>query len=271
MKKLTVLTTLLSFSLISWYNPQPISKKLKKILGQNWAFIPAGNAKLDENTQNVEDFYILRTEISNLDYLTFLESIEDKKSIQYKTALPDTTVWKNNNTAFNDSYMTQYFRYPGFREYPVVGISHENALLYCKWLENKINSQLEGDMRVVVKLPSESEWVRAARGNNHEQIYAFEGTDLKNKKGSPLANYKKEKPIISAGMIITTGIKSYRPNEFGIYQMSGNLAEMLDEPKKVKGGSWNMPADALKIDESEIVNYPANNVGFRPILRVINN
>jgi hypothetical protein len=51
--------------------------------------------------------------------------------------------------------------------------------------------------------------------------------------------------------------------------MSGNLAEMLDEPKKVKGGSWNMPANSLKIDESETVDYPSNNVGFRPVLMVV--
>jgi hypothetical protein len=51
--------------------------------------------------------------------------------------------------------------------------------------------------------------------------------------------------------------------------MSGNLAEMLSEPKKVKGGSWNMPAKSLKIDESENVDYPSNNVGFRPVLMVV--
>ena len=64
-------------------------------------------------------------------------------------------------------------------------------------------------------------------------------------------------------------MKSYPPNQFGIYQMSGNLAEMLDEPQKVKGGSWNMPTNALKVDESEMVNYPSNNVGFRPVLMVV--
>jgi formylglycine-generating enzyme required for sulfatase activity len=69
--------------------------------------------------------------------------------------------------------------------------------------------------------------------------------------------------------IITSEVKSFPPNQFGIYQMSGNLAEMLDIPKKVKGGSWNMSAKSLKIDESEMVDYPSNNVGFRPVLMVV--
>lgn len=269
MKKLTILTILLSFILISWKNPQPISKKLKKVLGNNWAYVPSGETKIGDAIQNVNDFYIFKTEVGNLDYRTFLEFIKDKNPAQYKSALPDTTVWKSDVVAFNDSYMTQYFRYPGFGQYPVVGISHENALLYCKWIEENINLQVGNGEKVIVKLPSEIEWTRAARGDNHNQFYAFEGSDVKNKKGGNLANYKKEKQNNSSGMIITAGIKNYRPNEFGIYQMSGNVAEMLDEPKKVKGGSWNMPANALKIDESEMVNYPSNNVGFRPVLMVV--
>jgi hypothetical protein len=64
-------------------------------------------------------------------------------------------------------------------------------------------------------------------------------------------------------------VKSYFPNEFEVYNMSGNLAEILDEPKKVKGRSWNMPANSLKINESETVDYPSNTVGFRPVLMVV--
>ncbi len=48
------------------------------------------------------------------------------------------------------------------------------------------------------------------------------------------------------------------------------LTEMLNEHKKVKGGSWNIPAKSLKIDESEMVDYPSNNAGFRPVLMVVN-
>jgi formylglycine-generating enzyme required for sulfatase activity len=268
MKKLTILTILLSLSLFSWTNLPPASKKLKKILSQNWAFVPSGSTKLGEMTQNVEEFYIFKTETSNLDYLTFLESIKDKNSTQYKTALPDTAIW-STKMGFNQSYVNQYLRYPGFRQYPVVGVSHENAITYCKWLEESINSQLEGDTKVVVKLPSEIEWIRAARGENLNAIYPWEGTDLQNKKGRSLANYKNEKGYNNTMSIITSEVKSFSPNDFGIYQMSGNLAEMLDIPKKVKGGSWNMPANALKIDESESVDYPAINVGFRPVLMVV--
>lgn len=268
MKKLTILTVLLSFSLLSWNNPPSMSKKLKKIMGNNWAFIPTGNVKIGDAIQSIDEYYILKTETSNLDYLTFLKTLKQTKSPLYATALPDTSVWSNKMNK-NESYVTQYFRYPGFRLYPVVGVSHANAQLYCKWMEETINAQLEGNEKIVVRLPTEMEWTRAARGDYQSALYPWEGFELKSKKGKNLANYKKDNQRDSDGIMITAEIYSYPANQFGIYQMSGNLAEMLDIPKKVKGGSWNMPAKSLKIDESEMVDYPANNVGFRPVLTVV--
>jgi Sulfatase-modifying factor enzyme 1 len=207
-EKLIILTILLSLSLFSWTNLPPASKKLKKILSQNWAFVPSGSAKLGETIQNVEEFHIFKTETSNLDYLNFLESIKGKNSDQYKTALPDTAIWSTKMN-FNQSYVNLYLRYPGFRQYPVVGVSHENAITYCKWLEENINSQLEGDTKVVVKLPSEIEWVRAARGKNLNTIYPWEGTDLQNKKGRSLANYKNEKGYSNTMSIITSEVREH--------------------------------------------------------------
>lgn len=268
MKKLTILTVLLSLSFFSWDTPKANTKKLKKLLSNNWAYIPAGEAKLGETVQNVNEFYILKTEVSNLDYRTFLKSFNDKNSEEYNSVLPDTTVW-SNKISQNQSYVNQYFRYPGFSNYPVVGVSFQNALNYCKWLEGKINAELNEGEKVTIKLPSEIEWIRAARGEKHNQSYPWEGSGLRDKKGGYLANYRKENQHLHAAMIITAETKSYRPNEFGVYQMCGNLAEMLEEPNKVKGGSWNMSANSLKIDEAETVNYPSNNVGFRPVLMMV--
>ena len=148
MKKLAILTILLSLSFFSWTTLLPASKKLKKILGHNWAFVPAGIAKSGEKTQNIEEFFVFKTEISNLDYRIFVESLKEKNPLQYKTALPDTNVW-SNQLSFNQSYVNQYFRYPGFNQYPVVGVNHQNALLYCKWLEENINAQMDGTEKVV--------------------------------------------------------------------------------------------------------------------------
>ena len=274
MKKLTILTCILSFPLFSWTNDgdlQPAYRKLKKALGYDWALIPSGDAKLGESIQHVAEFYILKTEVSNGDYLTFLAFLKDKHPEQYKSALPDTSVWKDLSMKYN--YTNHYLRHLSFKNYPVVGIKYENALLYCKWLEDNINSKLEGDKKVVVKLPSELEWIRAARGSNHSQIFTWESINLQDKKGNPLANYRRETRKIEPAYdgIITIGVKTFDKNQFGVYQMIGNVAEMLDERSRVKGGSWNSPAQSLQVDKSENIDSPSNAVGFRPILVMVSN
>ena len=50
----------------------------------------------------------------------------------YESALPDTSVWLNQ-LAFNDPYEKQYLRHPGFRLYPIVGVSWKQANDFCLW------------------------------------------------------------------------------------------------------------------------------------------
>ena len=67
------------------------------------------------------------TEITNLNYLEYLHYVQRDSSAEVASkALPDTTVWYDP-LAFNDSYVTYYFRHPGFRMYPVVGVSWVQA------------------------------------------------------------------------------------------------------------------------------------------------
>ncbi len=263
MQKITL--SILSIFLLSWISPPNYSKKLNKILSGSWAQISAGQALVDGKMTNVDEFYISATETSNLDYLEFLKAI--KNTPDYQKALPDTTVWSSPNSP-NDGFKNQYLRYPGFRTYPVVGVSWEGALLYCNWLEKSINSQLDSSEKVEVKLPTEAEWTRAARGDNNAYKFTWGGPYLENGKGRSLANYKNEKAESPLKNIITAEVYSFTKNQFGIYQMCGNVSEMVSEPYLVKGGSWNSEAEALKIDSKQQINYPSKEVGFRPVLKV---
>ena len=95
-----------------------------------------------ERTVTVASFYMDETEIANIDYLEYLYAVgQDSTREFYQSALPDTTVWANE-MSFNDQYVDQYLRYPGFRTYPVVGVSWVQANDYCKWRTNVVNSAL---------------------------------------------------------------------------------------------------------------------------------
>ena len=95
-----------------------------------------------ERTVTVSSFYMDKTEVANVDWMEYLDHIRrDSTQEVYESALPDTTVWKNP-MSFNDTYIEQYLRYPGFRGYPVVGVSWVQANDYSKWRTDIVNMDM---------------------------------------------------------------------------------------------------------------------------------
>jgi hypothetical protein len=87
------------------------------------------------------------TEIANvhwLEYMHFLR-LDSASSPDFanlvKRAMPDTNVWVRD-LSFNDPYRDHYLRYPGFRYYPIVGVTWEQAIDFCRWRSKKVNLDL---------------------------------------------------------------------------------------------------------------------------------
>lgn len=269
MKKSFLPLTLFSVLIFSFVSPKP--NTLDKFLSRVYAKVPTGEALINGEKQKVETFYISKTEISNLDYREFLGHLKATNSEAYKKALPDTTVWVND---LNSNYQNIYLRNPGFSLFPVVGVSFDQANSYCKWIEKTLNEKYKNEASIVVRLPTEAEWIRAARGDNHAYKFPWGGTHLQTGKGKALANYLKESTNMldtkasNNNSIITTEVYSFVPNNFGIYQMSGNVAELTNDPKTIKGGAWSTKADDLIIDSKNNLTVPSQSVGFRIVILV---
>lgn len=93
----------------------------------------------------VPSFYIDETEVSNLDYLEYLNWLkkvygEDYPEV-YMAALPDTLVWREQ-LAYNEPLVEMYLRHPSYHNYPVVGVSWVQATEYCKWRTDRVNEKL---------------------------------------------------------------------------------------------------------------------------------
>ena len=94
---------------------------------------------------HVRSFYLDEAEVTNSEYLLFLQVTKDvfppeeeKYKNIYTSLLPDTLVWRNslgNTELLSESYL----RHPAYSDYPVVGVSWIQAVQYCKWRTSAVN------------------------------------------------------------------------------------------------------------------------------------
>ena len=96
----------------------------------------------------VRSFFMDETEVTNLMYIEYLDWLERvyKKAggnfrNVYLAAIPDTMVWRSP-LGFNEDMVNNYLRHPAFRDYPVVGVTWQQATNYAKWRTERVNERL---------------------------------------------------------------------------------------------------------------------------------
>ena len=69
--------------------------------------------------------------------------------------------------------------------------------------------------------------------------------------------------------MITTTINSFNPSSLGLYNMCGNVAEMIEEKGVAKGGSFNDDAYKVRIASEKLYTKPQADIGFRVAMKII--
>ncbi|MBN2611317.1 MAG: SUMF1/EgtB/PvdO family nonheme iron enzyme [Bacteroidales bacterium] len=143
---------------------------------------------------------------------------------------PDTLCWIADFTySFNEPYTTMYFWHPSYDNYPVVGVNWNQARAFSIWRTQMLNSILRTSGQPGVhdyRLPIETEWEYAARGGLEHSMYPWGGYYTRNKEGCFLANFKPLRGnYADDGGVVTIAVGQYQPNEYGLYDMAGNVAE----------------------------------------------
>lgn len=228
-----------------------------------------------------------------------LSSLFDFLNTQIVNIYPDTTVWVNDfNNSYNEPYMRMYFSHPGYNDYPVVGVTWEQATAFCNWRTIFYKMGMGTKERDIepYRLPTEAEWEFAGRSGRSENRYPWDTNETMSEKGCFLANFKPgEGNYTKDGNLITSRVGSYSPNVFGLYDMAGNVSEWTsttyieagskemndlnpqyrynaakEDPystkkKVIKGGSWKDAGRFIRGDMRgyEYQNQPRSFIGFR--------
>ncbi|MBO2012810.1 formylglycine-generating enzyme family protein [Hymenobacter negativus] len=206
--------------------------------------------------------------------------------------------------------VSDYFTNPFYDYYPVVGVSYEQVLAFCKWRSRVISKMINrgkpgapdslATEHIVVesRLPTEAEWEQAAlvkRGLPYGSkctelpvvIDPKAAAYLKQRSGSTVVvsqifadikaynqgrpvrstiNYDQSEPYF---LRLATPAYVYggATNDYHLYNLLGNVAEMIQERGIAKGGSYRDPITACTVTSRSQYTGPAPTVGFRCIIR----
>jgi len=202
-----------------------------------------GQTKLPVRRVTVGDFAVGETEVSNAQYAEFIEA----------TSRQAPNGWKDGKFS------------PGTGDEPVVGVTWDDANAYNKWLSEELD--------VTVRLPTEAEWVRAARGDtNYKYPWGGEWND------------EAAQSIEIKGKILPVRSLEAGRSPFGAYEMVGNVWEWtsdlaVDESGKpilyektgqriIKGGSAKESRAYLTVSAraARPENKPSELLGFRYVV-----
>jgi sulfatase modifying factor 1 len=212
---------------------------------------------------------------------------------------PDTLVWKvDYGYSQNDPMVRDYFNNPAYNDFPVVGVTWEQANAYCVWLTRKYQGHKASKKhpKLEFRLPTAAEFEYAAKAGRENSKFPWDGDIVRGEKGHLLANFKNDAGNYTPDYgLFPVNVRSYSPNAYELYNMAGNVAEwtttaynpssaaLLNDfnpnftyaaaaadsrylkRKVVKGGSWKDIAYFLQnsVSTYEFQNQPRSYIGFR--------
>jgi formylglycine-generating enzyme required for sulfatase activity len=203
--------------------------------------------------QTVAPFFISHTEVTNEQWLEFYN---DKKhelgeNIARNKFYPDTSVWLKDYGHY-EIYAKNYFQNDAFSKYPVVGVSWDQVISFCKWKTQKFNDLLiqhSTTDTIVFRLPTEAEWEYAAQQRVKKRKKRTDALEISPPHSFP---WEYERTMCQINILtnigeiyddngillksstddsheITSTVASFPPNSQDLFDMGGNVSEWTSD------------------------------------------
>jgi formylglycine-generating enzyme required for sulfatase activity len=231
---------------------------------------------------HVDEFLISARPITNGEYARFVQETSYRAPGIYEIPLVVVAGGSDRERVFRDG--GKAYTWPGTQppagrgHHPVTLVRWEDAAAYCAWLSSETGR--------TVRLPSEAEWEKAARGGVDGRRYPWGDRMDRN-----MANFLADPALKSSGGTTATG--SYPPNGYGLHDIAGNVWEWVQDwysphyyassptenppgpptgqMRLVRGGSW-LVADVRMLSCSHRHKVPPDTysygIGFRVVCPV---
>ncbi|ACP20875.1 hypothetical protein Aasi_1513 [Candidatus Amoebophilus asiaticus 5a2] len=237
---------------------------------------------------SVSSFFMDETEVTNNEYRYFLTKVKERfdyfknnPSIGENTGTtiddgqttdpldqkltdefikdvltPNMDVWRTDFTNhMADRILEGYFELRGYDNYPVVGVSWEAASYFAAWRTKYFNENKEKkglEKYPSFSLPSAAQWEYAARGGKELAKYPWGGPYIRDAEGNLRANFKSGQGNYSeCGYTYTSPVTAFSPNDYGLYDMAGNVAEWTLDAYNPAAVALTWDSDPLYLDDEQ--------------------
>jgi gliding motility-associated lipoprotein GldK len=161
---------------------------------------------------------------------------------------PNTLDFQGDYVYSHEETEAEYnFTHEAYDDYPVIGIDWNQANAFCHWRTHIMNQFLASHNEPLMpdfRLPTETEWEYAARGGLDQSPYPWGGPSTRNARGCFLANFKPMRGNYSAdGGHKAIKVQQYNPNNYGLFDMSGNVSEWTSTVFDETSGSYTNDMD----------------------------
>ena len=262
---------LIGFLFTSLINSQNTSIEFISVPPGNYKL---GTKKLPYNPSRVfvtTGYKISKYEITNSQFSDFIKQTGYKTTAErnhraqvYRPGLEDY-IWHEDSSAFwKFPQGKSYYCIDSLPNHPVTCITLEDAKAYCSWAK--------------VRLPTFDEWEAACRAGSSEIYHWGKDIDKAIIYGNIWHGKDHKKPDFSDGYCFTSPVGSFKPNNWGLYDMAGNVFELCDGSfpndaegiAHARGGSWWCSKYTCSFFNSvNIGKYKSkasfSNIGFRVV------